>query len=296
MFLLSQNCRQPLKHIAKTLRQSEQTTSYQIKRLIETNEITPYSLIDYAILGFTNVLMGFTVKSYSKERLEKAQNILTNHEDSLFISRTEDVVDFVVEFKARNLSHFNKQHVSFIQKHGEIIKTKFVYPIIVRHSYPRNYLAKKKVTEDIITLGDRDVISIKPEQQIVLDLLEKHPRLPILEISKQTGFGMKRIVTIRKFLEKENIIRKYACLLHAKEIDAKLIFVRLANEIEEQSGKMVEFAQQHPNCVELIKLIGEYGLLFKIESIDKMTFLEDLRSMFEVEQFVVLPVSFTERA
>jgi DNA-binding Lrp family transcriptional regulator len=292
LFLLSQNCREGLKQLGTELKQSPQTTSYQINKLEEEQFINYKTIVDHIRLGFSNLFIGLNLRQYSLENRAKALAAIKSAAYVVSVYEARNGIDFIVEVKARNLSAFNKTHTEFMHQHGHLFSTKFVSPIIVRHSYPRNYLIKNRVTEDIITLGDREVLHIDEEELIILNLLEKYPKMTLVEMSQKTQLGIKKITNIKKNLEKQKIIRKYTCIFDYQKLEIKkqLLFLKFDDETLESMQKITQYAKQNSHCVELSKVIGEYNLILAVEYITTHSVLEEIRELFPVEDHLVVNV------
>ncbi|MFT4313071.1 MAG: Lrp/AsnC family transcriptional regulator, partial [Candidatus Woesearchaeota archaeon] len=102
LFLLSQNCRSSYKHLSSELKQSIQTTAYQIQKLEKDNIIEYRTVIDYITLGYINVLIGFKVKNYSKEHRQKAYSLLKKGSHILQVLQENTNIDFIVETRSKN--------------------------------------------------------------------------------------------------------------------------------------------------------------------------------------------------
>lgn len=218
LFLLSQNCRLSYKQLGSELNQSVQTTAYQVQKLESEGIIEYKTIIDYITLGYINVLVGFKVKHFSKENRQKAYLLLKKASYILQVYQGDTAYDFIAEIQAKNLSQFNKMHTDFMQHNADLLKTLFVSPIIVKHTYPRNYLVRKNISEDIITLGNRDVLDLDESEFSVLEILQKKPKSSLIYISEETKISIKKVVAIKKRLESKKIIRKYSCTLYIKAL------------------------------------------------------------------------------
>jgi DNA-binding Lrp family transcriptional regulator len=292
LFLLSQNCREGLKQLGSELKQSPQTTSYQINKLEEEECISYKTIVDHIRLGYSNLYLGLNLRQFSNENKQKALSALKKAEYVVSVFEGRNGVDLIVEVKARNLSAFNKTHTEFMHQNGYLFSTKFVSPIIVRHSYPRNYLIKKLLNEDIITLGDREVLHIDEDESLILNLLEKFPKMTLVEMSQKTNLGIKKITNIKRNLEKQKIIRKYTCIFDYQKLEIKkqLIFLKFDDETLESLQKITQYAKQNQHCVELSKVIGHFNLILAVEYVTSHTVLEEIRELFPVDDHLVVNI------
>ncbi len=293
LFLLSQNCREGLKNLGSELRQSPQTTSYQIHKLEEDKHISYCAIVDHIRLGYSSLLVGFNLRNYTKENRQKAIKALKKAEHVVSLNLARNGYDFIVEMKARNLSHFNKIHTEFMLHHSDILVTKFVSPIIVKHSYPRNYLIKKNIKQDIITLGDREILHLSDEEHTVLNILEDKPRMTLVEMSTKTKLGIKKITNIKKNLEKQKIIRKYTCFFDYEKVGIRkqIIMLRVEDQTHQSSQKITEFAKQNAHCVDLLKVVGFYNIFLVVEFIETTNILEDIRELFAIDDHLVVNIT-----
>ena len=292
LFLLTRNCRTNLKVIGKELKISQQAVSYQINKLEKEKNITYFTLTDHIKLGFINIFVGMNFKSYTKENQRKILSQLRAQETIVSVFKGESGIDILFEIQARNLSHFNKTFSQFIEINSKIIDTKFIQPMIVKHTYPRNYLIKKNEYEDIVTLGDRDYQAISDDDEKVLRQFEKKPRITLMELSKQTKLGVKKVLSIKKNLEKKAIIRKYSCHFNHKKmgISKKILLLKSKEEFITNIDTLVEFAKIHPNIIELTKLIGKYNIMIITESLQSENILEEIREKFPINEHIVITV------
>lgn len=291
LFLLSQNSRSSLKFLGQELKQSKQSTAYQIKQLEEKKNIIYKILIDYVRLGESTLLVGFRLRKYSALIERKIGTILKNHSAVLTVMECRQQYDFIIEIKARNLSHFNKMHVKFMEEYSSQLTTVFITPIVVRHSYPRNYLIRKNLQEDMVTLGDRETTLVSTQEEIILNELEISPKEPLLSIARKTKLGVKKITATKRKLEKMGIIRKYSCIIQDTSIRRQILFIDLDDEDYKNYSKLNSFAAQHPNCIGLYKVIGDYNVIMIIESLAQHNIIHELRERFSIGKYQMLDLS-----
>jgi DNA-binding Lrp family transcriptional regulator len=174
-----------------------------------------------------------------------------------------------------------------------------VYPIIVKHMYPRKYLMKKCQPSEIIVSGDRDVVDLNESALKVLLALRDHPRESIVSISKAVDLDPKTIVRMKKHLESQRILRRYTTIMNYGKVGIKRyrIFLELDYEDIHDIDKFLEYAKVHPNIVEATKIIGSYELLVTVEEEGgESDLINGIRREFRIADYEILSSERVEKS
>jgi len=183
LFEYSKNSRITTKELGKRIGASQQSASYLLNQLKKRNLIEgTVTIIDAVKLGFVNVLVGFNYVKIDNALKKEIIHELKEEEMITGIEESKEGIDLLVEFSAPNLSAFNKTHMELIYKFDKRLRTTFVFPIIVNHEYPKNYLTRKFEDTRLILLGDRDVRELSEKEFKVLNELVKNPSKKIVDI------------------------------------------------------------------------------------------------------------------
>src|SRR3989344_4737647 len=168
IFTLSTNARITTKALGQLLRTSQQSVSYQIKQLLAKKLLLGYVVLaDPAMLGLVNVLVGFNLLDQSQKAKKTILDKFLTHKDIIAVYEGDQGIDLLVEFCTSNMSAFNKQYHELIHDHHTLVETRFIYPVIVKHRYLKNYLINKPDTADIILCGDRRKQQLSTEERTV---------------------------------------------------------------------------------------------------------------------------------
>lgn len=292
LFELSRNSRITTQQLGRRVSASQQSASY-LKRQLENKEsIRGYTtVLDPSRLGYMNILVGFDFKTLKNtkaiiQKLEKEPSIIS-------VTECTRGVDLLVEYCEKNLSAFNKTHSQVIHNLSEMITTKFVFPVVVRHKYARNYLAKKSDEEDNILSGDRETYNITATELFVLKSLLKSPNGALSSFTSDTTISLKSLIRIKKKLEAQEIIKGYSVILDMPtlEIPQYVFFLSLTGEGIGEINKFVEYCHSHKNIVEVVKIIGTYHLFLTAEGIEETALLQQLRSTFSIHDYIVVPIA-----
>lgn len=293
VFELTKNSRNTTKNISKKTKISQQSVSYSIKQLKKKRLIQGFtSIIDAVKLGFTNIIVGFNYLKFDTQIKKEILEELKNTESVISIQESTHGLDLIVEYSANNLSAFNKTHSEFIHKFHKSLETKFIFPIIVKHKYQRNYLVRKFDDSEIILCGDRKIVNLSKNELSILQILLKNPNSTFVSMCKFTKLSVKSIIKIKKKLERLFLIRGYSCFFNHSRlgINRYLLFLKLSGLSVGEINKLIQYCKSDRNIVELIKIIGEYQIILTIEELQKKDIINELRSMFPIEDYLLVEV------
>ncbi len=291
LFEYSKNSRITTKELGKKIRASQQSASYLLntlkkKKLIE-KEVT---IVDAVKLGYVNVLVGF---NYIKVDASLRKQIISELKEIRIIVAIEEGkegVDLLVEYSTKNLAAFNKAHMELIQRFDKRLKTAFVFPLIIKYEYPKNYLIKNLIIKTVVLSGDRAVEELSDKELIILDELVKCPCERLVGISEEKGIPIKTVIKIKKSLEKRYIIKGYGTILNNSKlgIHRQIIFLRFLSEGVKEIEKFKEYARHHKNIVQFMKVIGASQVGIIVEDLKDINIINKIRSNFLIESYLLI--------
>lgn len=290
---LSKNSRITTKALSKILKMSQQSISYHLNRLKRKKIILGHTtIVDPAKLGLIDIMVGFNFSPTKEKTKKEVIDFLYDFEPVTSIYEAEQEVDLLVEFCCPNLSSFNKKYTDLYEKFDDILITKFIYPIIVTHKFPQNYLLNIKEHSSIIISGDRKVQTLDENEKKVLSALIEEPTCPIIEIAKKTDLSAGTVTRIKKKLEKDKIIRGYSCYFdHTKlNIHRYILLLNFMSEGVKEIEKFTEFAKENPNVIWLEKIIGNFQIAITVEELKKMALLKEIRENFIIKDYSIIDI------
>ncbi len=294
LFILSENSRVSTRQLSKELKVSQQSASYLVGQLVKKKMITQYSLIvDPIKLGFINILVGLNYINFDKEIKKQVVSELKSKDYIISLYEADSGIDLLVEFSVANLSSFNKLHTEFIKKMHKHVNVKFIMPIVVKHIFSKNYLKDKLIHKDIVVGGDRETNILANNEKIILNELISYPNATYISMFKKTGITVRKIVTIKKKLERLKIIRGYSCVFNHNKlgISKRLILLKLSGKGISEVNSLVMYAKLNKNIVSLTKLLGDYNLLLFLEEVKCNTIVQEIRELFSVEDYLTINIS-----
>jgi DNA-binding Lrp family transcriptional regulator len=296
VYELSSNSRIKTKELGQKLKISQQSASYLVSSLKQKKTIIDNTLIlDPAKFGFITILVYYNFADFSSKSINEIISYLKQNDDIVNVEMLNQGYDLACTFCVPNLSHFNKTNRDFLQSFRRRIFALDIFPIVVKHIYPKNYLTSRKNISEKIICGDRDVISITENEKKVLEILYDDPTSKIIKIIGKTKMNPKTVIKIKSKLEKGKIIRGYSTnwdyeklKIHRRQILFSSEDLSLKDDL-----KLLEFAKVHPFVVGLTKLIGRYDILVEVEgeNLSNKDVLKELRSEFDIKRYKVIPSS-----
>lgn len=291
IFELSRDSRITTKELGKNIRSSQQSSSYLKKQLKKKKIIKDFTtVVDPVKLGYTNIIAGYNYLEFDQESKKEVIDFLSSRGCIVSIEEAMEGADLIVEYSSQNLSAFNKVHTEIMQKLRKNIETKFLFPVIVKHYYQRNYLVHKPDYKDKVLCGDRDLIYLNQSQDDVLKALVADPGSTIINISKDTGVSIKAAAKAKKELQKKAIIRGYGCILNYSKLGIKrdIILLKFYSGDIKEIDRFVEYTKQNKNIVEIVKTIGHYNIMVFSECFENSELLRDMRSQFPIREYFMI--------
>ncbi|MBU0665915.1 MAG: Lrp/AsnC family transcriptional regulator [Nanoarchaeota archaeon] len=296
IFSLSINSRISTNNLSKQLRISQQSASYLVNQLKKKKIIQGLStIVDPIKLGFLNVFVGVNFVFPNNQTKKEIIIELKKIDSIILIQEASQGVDLLLEYCVNNLSAFNKLHSEIEHKFHKAIETKFIFPVVVKHLFEKTYLGRKPNTMDVVICGDREIKTLNENEEKVLKELINQTDITFTKIAQKTNISTKTIVHIKKKLERKQIIRGYTCWLNNKKlnINKDVILIALSGAGIGEINKLVEYARNHKNIIEIIKIIGPYHLMLIVESFDKNNIINEFRGQFLIKEYFVINIEST---
>ncbi|MGM5482918.1 MAG: winged helix-turn-helix transcriptional regulator [Nanobdellota archaeon] len=292
IYSLSKNSRRRTKDLAKDLGSSQQSCSYLINQYKKKNYIKDYlTIADPVRFGFMNIVVGFDFLNLQyQKKSEIIQYFLSKVDFIINIEENQLGVDLLVEYSVLNMSAFNKSHSEIIKKFQGDIRARFIYPVIVKHRFNKNYLVRKGDYSDTIICGDREPVELTINEKAIVSTLVENPDISMTGIASKTGISQKTVSKIKRKLESQGIIKGYSCVLNTSKFDIKRYHV-LFNFSHEGVGfinSFVNYARMHKNIISLVKLLGHYQVMITVEELKSSDIIKQIRKNFPTDDYLMI--------
>ena len=270
------------------MRCSQQLVSYLIGRLSSDTDIVFSAQVDSARLGLEHVIVGIRYKRIIPSRIKAIIGSLRQIPYITLIVEGSGDVDLLIECSSANLSAFSKQLRSLLADASDIFDVSFVMPIVVRRVYPRSYLNRSK-REVRILFGDRSHEDIDAFDRRILMRFQCDARISLLELSRQTDSSVQAVRASMSRLESSGVVRGSTIRgdVGSIGISTSFLLLRLPSEGFGTIDQVVSRAEAEPHVIEIVKLIGAYHVMLRIEDVSASVVLRSLRMEFDIERSAI---------
>jgi len=271
---LEKNSRIAFSKLGKKIKASEQTTSYNVKSLIEKKIIKKfYPRIDYATLGLLNFRVYFNVSYVNETKFDELIIYFIKNKYTSLVASCGGKYDLVVSFLCLNPSQFDRILREIMEKFPDILSNHTVLTTIAIKTFGRKYLYSNKESypKEHIIGGDKALVNIDKIDNKILKLLNEDARQSLLYIAQITGITAKTVIARIKRLVDLRVIQSFHQLLDLSKADysSSKLLIKYHNISTKTTNQLVSFLKFHPNVKHVIKTIGEWDLEIEIESNDK---------------------------
>jgi DNA-binding Lrp family transcriptional regulator len=293
MYEYSQNSRIKTKELGKRLKISQQSASYLIHSLKKKKKIIVdhTTIIDPSKLGFISILVYYNFADFTAT--PEIISFLRQSDDVVSLEHLEQGYDLAAIFCVPNLSYFNKAHRDILQTFRGRVVVADIFPLVVKHLYPKNYLVPRKPPSEFVICGDRDVMQFSENERKVLGFLYAHPTGKIVEMAKKLNLNPKTIINVKNKLEKNEVIRGYSAVWNYQKLGISRRFILFNSEILtlKDDRRLLEFCYVHPYITSMTRLIGRYDIIVKVEgeNLSGKDILRELRLEFGIKDYQVIP-------
>jgi len=261
--------------IGRRIQVSKQSVSYAVNSMQEENTIKSfYPLIDYSKLGFTAFIVLLRLENYSESSLKRLREEVDSSPMIAWIDTVSGGWDIATYFVAPNASKFNKKFKVLLSNLSDEVKNYEVMSSVVIHEMGRKYLRDYSLEDEIedkVIGGDRQVVKLDETMHRILQQLNKNPKKPSVKIAQQCDVTAKTVADRISDLREKKLIRAVRPVIGIKEttVNSKLVFLKLDAQEAQKEDKLKGYCDKHSNVVQLIKLLGKYDMVLRIEADDR---------------------------
>ncbi|MGM5488612.1 MAG: Lrp/AsnC family transcriptional regulator [Nanobdellota archaeon] len=292
LFELAQDARVKQKEISRKLKVSPQLVNYTIHKLSTEKVITGFeTIIDPARFGLTNIIVVLAYTNFAKSTQKAIVDFLQASDYVTYIDEINQGADLIIEYSVPNLSSFNKAHTYFLEHFSHEVKVVGMFPVIVKHLFPKRYLHKRsKATDDMILSGDREPADLTPKTKQIIACLMEDPLKKVVDIARETDLNVRTVTKTMQLLHARRIIRGYTVRLNYEPLQITVgnVFIIVRNPTQQFMSRFVQYCKQVPEVTLIAKLLGHHNLFVRIESRGEYkAALDKLRAEFKFYEYAV---------
>jgi len=258
------DARATISSLAKRIRVSKEVANYRLKRLLEKKVIQGFiAVIDSYKLGYQIYWLQIRFKGLSCEKKSEIVQWAKSNARISEIVLLAGKWDLALSFWARNPSRFNEIYSEFINKFGILIQRKSISIAIEFEHRPYNFLYDKPNMSSL-TVGVADDIVLDEKDKIILDLLSKDCRMPLLEMAKKVGLTANAVKYRMRNLEQQKIICGYSTVLNKNYFNLNFFRVQLYLSDPSKKKDAKGFLRQQKDVISITDIIGAGDVRFEI--------------------------------
>jgi len=285
---LDMNARESMSQIAKKVRLSKETVNYRMKQLEKKGIIEGYyAVIDTMNLGyaFHRIMLRFqNVDSKKEQEIIDYAKKLPN---LAWLASLEGNWDLVLVIWSKDISWFKKIYDKLVYKYSSYILHKYETVATKIYHFKRNFLYGTKDSDEIVLGKKSEKIKIDSVDHIILNLLSRDARMPIIDISKKVKLTPNAVNQRIKSLVKKKVILGFRAKVNLSKFDYQhyKVFLYLQNMTEKAKEELIHYLKSNKNVVYITEAIGDADLEFEIfmkNSTEIHNLLKEMRNQFSI--------------
>ncbi|MFH1682911.1 MAG: Lrp/AsnC family transcriptional regulator [Candidatus Woesearchaeota archaeon] len=275
IYLKSENARMSLKELSNHLNKTPQRLKYSLSVLQKEGTLKyPHCIFEYSSFGLILFRVYFRGSYINEQERKEIIELLNSNPYLTSIYEFTGEYDLTAEFICPNPSKFNKELKRISSLKNTLSDFKVILNLVT-HLYSRDCIAKntslKFLNPERVLGGDREKEEFNENELAVMKQLLLHPTMGMGAISKEVKINVKTVRSIVQKLKKKNILKgfKYATDANNLGINRYRLFLKLHHVSQERESKIVKFALDTKEIVQLNKTIGDWDIELDIEAVDK---------------------------
>lgn len=286
LYELDLNSRQSLAQLARKLKLSKQVVDYRLKRLTREGIIDFFfTIVGFTKLGYTQYKVYFKFQNMTLTKEKEYTNFLKSQKNVVWIATCRDKYDLAVTIIAKDVNEFGNILDEITKNYAQYILEKNILLVQYSPIYTKNYLIDSKEKKEIFYAQSPEKRELDKTDKKILRIISVNARMPIIKLMEKTRLT-RDIITYRiKKLKKEGLILQFSSKLNLNKINLKLykVMLRLKNFTPEQENKLKTYCKHQQNCVQFLKLLGNYDVEIEFDVLEDEQIYEiliDLRNNF----------------
>lgn len=279
LYVLSLNARISNTTIAKHLKLSREIVAYRIKRLQELDVLHGFStLVNAQKVGKSVHTVG--IKLHTTVRTEEVLAELQKMPVVTKITHCGGMYDLLLNIMGNTLHNNYDSFQQILAKHGQKIRHHQLFPkleqdfcglkMLVENPKERAYLEriqerKGSAFQAEFSQQEKSTISAAIDQvdTLILDTVKHNARLPLSELSFQTGISLFQLNQRLARMIRQGIIQRFIPYLALAHIGLQFNVVFL-NVRKDAELKFCRWVEEHPHIVWRTKFLGSHNYKLSI--------------------------------
>jgi DNA-binding Lrp family transcriptional regulator len=298
LYWLDQNSRATNKELSKKVGLTEQAIGYKIKRLHEDGIIKNFvTFLNTLSLGYTHYKVFVKLNNLGQEQEEKILKKLIDDKNISWVVQTSGRYDLSFSVLAKTPKEFIQVYEKIESKLGKNIIEKNVVINTNSPGFTRDWLIDAKKSKILEYRSSKEIIPIDEIDKKVIKSLSQNSRKNIVDIAEEINETVDIVKYRFKKLKESKIINGFTIQLDLEKLGYEYysVFFNMHNLNEAVIKKVIDYAENHPNILFIVEVIGNYDLQLELEVKNYQEFeniLKDFRKEFSenMQNFEILRV------
>jgi len=283
LYELDFGARQPLSHIAKKVRLSQEVVSYRIKRLEERGIITGYyTVIDNTKAGYMFCRFFAKLQNLTPETEKKLIEYAKKDPRVGWIVTLAGNWDIALVIYAKTIADLKESCDRINFEFAKNIKEKYVTIATKIYHFKHNYLYGTCDTDELIWgVASKEQHTIDEIDQKVLQKLSSEARKTSVAIASEVELTADAVRRRIDNLVKKKIILAFRAEINIEKLGYQHQKVLLNTEDMnlKEKNRIIEFLRQHPKVIYITEALGKSDLEFEIVTKNSPEFYDEMRKL-----------------
>ncbi|MBT5023630.1 Lrp/AsnC family transcriptional regulator [Candidatus Woesearchaeota archaeon] len=304
LFELDNDCRQSNEQIAKKVKLSKQSVAARIKKLQELGVIENFFVkLNPTLLGFMHIKILLKFYNLTPQKEKELIEFLNKQESIFWMCSLRGNYDLVFSMYIKNTKDFSEKFEHLFKSWRDYILERSISVIEAGATYTKAYMLPNKVPEEILySKGKEEQMVLDKTDQNILSILNKHARLPLIEIASQLNLSADTIRYRIKKLQSQGIITGFGVRIDFNKLGGSffVIQLKLQRMNTKLHSKLKTIALLNKNVITYAKVISDFDIDLELETLNRSDFdnlLRQLREEFalQIKEYNILEVTKEHR-
>ncbi len=298
LYWLDQNSRATNKELSKKVGLTEQAIGYKIKKLHEEGIIKNFvTFLNTLSLGYTHYKVFVKLNNLKQGQEENIIKKLIENPNISWVVQTSGRYDLSFSVLAKTPREFIEIYEKLESKLGKNIVEKNVVINTNSPGFTRNWLIDEKKSNMLEYKSSKEVMQIDEIDKKVIGAISQDSRKNIVDIAQEIEETVDIVKYRLKKLKENKVINGFTIQIDLEKLGYEYysVFLNMHNLNESIINKVVSYAENHPNILFVVEVIGNYDLQLELEVknyLEFETILKDFRKKFSenIQNFEILRV------
>jgi len=304
IYHLDRDSLQSLTKLAKKIGVRKEVVRYRLQNLIKSGAVrNTYIAIDITKLGYTYYKIYIKLHKVDSIKEEELIAFICKNDHVTWAASLEGSFDLAFTVVAKSVNEFDEIWKSINRKYGEFFRNHEIMIFTSSHEFSLDFFLDKQPNlgyDSLLFGGGHSTYKLSDKEKLVIELMNKSPRISVSSISKSSGIPPSAVRYIIKKLRREGIIKKFSILIDSSCMDDTYYKVRvpikLRNFTDQDEKELFKHVKSHPFFTIYSSCIGKWDVELNVWTKNNKHYREIMRDLINnfsniIEDYETLFVS-----